>query len=142
MTTNDGTGLRAWIGHDLVDEAGHKIGSITDVYVDGDTGQPEWLAVTTGLFGTHISFVPLRGTTSSGDVLVSPWSKEEIKDAPRAEADGELSGDEEASLYRHYGMSYAASGSSPGQAAGGGEGGVTASLIGDTTPRVPTPTTR
>jgi uncharacterized protein (TIGR02271 family) len=101
--TTDQT-LRSWIGHDLVDESGDKIGRIDDVYVDNDTGRPEWIAVTTGMFGTRVSFVPLNGLTADENVLVSPWEKSHIKDAPHAEADGELSEKEEDDLYRHYGV--------------------------------------
>jgi uncharacterized protein (TIGR02271 family) len=98
--------LRGWIGHDLVDEQGSKIGRIDEVYVDHRTGQPEWIAVTTGWFGARTSFVPLRGLTSSEDVLVSPWDGDKVKDAPHAEPDGELSESEEAALYAHYDMAY------------------------------------
>jgi len=102
-TTTEKQTLRQWIGHDLVDDSGHKIGRIDDVYVDEDTNQPEWIAVTTGLFGSHISFVPLDGLSASEDVLVSQWPKDTVKDAPHAEPDGRLSEDEESALYRHYG---------------------------------------
>lgn len=35
-----------------------------------------------------------------------PYSKDQVKNAPNAEPDGELSQDEEAQLYAHYGLSY------------------------------------
>ena len=35
-----------------------------------------------------------------------PYDKQQVKDAPNAEADGALSQDEEAGLYRHYGLDY------------------------------------
>lgn len=56
------------------------------------------------MFGARTSFVPLRGLTASDDVLVSPWDKAFVKDAPHAEPDGQLSESEEASLYQHYDM--------------------------------------
>jgi len=34
------------------------------------------------------------------------YTKEQVKDAPGVEADGELSHDKEQSLYRHYGLEY------------------------------------
>jgi uncharacterized protein YrrD len=43
----------------MVDPAGGKLGTITDICLDDDTGQPEWATVTTGLFGTKQTFVPL-----------------------------------------------------------------------------------
>ena len=35
-----------------------------------------------------------------------PYDKQQVKDAPTAEPDGELSQEEEANLYRHYGLGY------------------------------------
>src|SRR3954467_12067550 len=95
--------VNSWIGLTAVGPDGDKIGKINDVYADDDTGQPEWLAVTTGLFGTKVSFVPLTDASLVGDDLQVSYTKSVVKDAPHAEADGHLSPDEEAALYRHYG---------------------------------------
>ena len=38
---------------------GDKIGSVGQVYADDADGQPTWVTVKTGLFGTSESFVPL-----------------------------------------------------------------------------------
>ena len=95
--------LDAWVGHDLVDETGTKIGKIEQIYVEDDSGQPEWLTVSTGMFGTKETFVPLRGMTSDGGVLVSPWDKSTVKDAPNIDADELLTEEEQARLYQHYG---------------------------------------
>ena len=96
----------AWIGRMLTDASGHKIGKITDIYTDDDTGQPEWLAVTTGLFGSNVSFVPVNGATSSGGGVQVPFPKDQVKQAPNAGADAMLSPEEEARLYAHYGYDY------------------------------------
>jgi sporulation protein YlmC with PRC-barrel domain len=58
--------VRHWRGGTVVDRDGDKIGSIDEVYMDQDTGEPEWLAVKTGLFGTRLSFVPLAEASRSG----------------------------------------------------------------------------
>jgi uncharacterized protein (TIGR02271 family) len=93
-----------WRGSTAVDSDGQKIGTIEEIYMDADTGRPEWLAVKTGMFGSKVSFVPIaEASASNGDVRV-PYDKQQIKEAPNAEADGELSQQEEASLYRHYGL--------------------------------------
>src|SRR3954463_16417702 len=122
MPTDQMQQLQAWRGHELVDAEGAKIGKIHEIYVDRDTGQPEWLAVATGMFGTKVSFVPLTGATAQGDRLVSRWSKDQVKDAPNAEADGELSQEEEARLYQHYGLSYGEDRSSSGLPQGQAQG--------------------
>jgi len=97
--------LQSWHGRDLIDRDGSKIGSIGDVYVDEQTGQPEWLTVKTGLFGTRESFVPIAEARAEGDTVRVPYEKSHVKDAPNVDADGALSPDEESQLYRHYGLS-------------------------------------
>ncbi len=100
------TDLRNWKGLDVVDPTGERIGEIEDIYLDEQTDQPEWLAVRTGLFGRRVSFVPLAEAQASGDAVVVPYAKEQVKDAPHAEPDGILSEEEEAALYDHYGLPY------------------------------------
>jgi uncharacterized protein (TIGR02271 family) len=102
-TLND---VQTWKGQDLQGSDGSKIGSITDVYLDRASGEPEWIAVKTGLFGSNVSFVPIREATSSGDGVTVPYSKDLVKDAPHADADGELSPEEERRLYQHYNVEF------------------------------------
>ena len=101
--------IASWRGRNAVDSDGNKIGKIEQIYIDAETGKPEWLAVTTGLFGSKVSFIPIAETSKAsedgGEVRV-PYDKQQVKDAPNAEADGELSQEEEADLYRHYGLDY------------------------------------
>jgi uncharacterized protein (TIGR02271 family) len=113
--------LAGWVGHTLVDDSGGRIGKIADLYMDEATGKPEWIAVNTGRLSSHISFVPLAGATASGDDLRVPYSVDQVKDAPDAEPDGRLSQEEEARLYRHYGMEYSEDWSPSGLSEGGGQ---------------------
>ena len=98
--------VKTWRGEQAHGRDGQKLGTIADIYLDRDTGQPEWAAIKTGLFGTKVSFAPLAEATHSGDGVQLPYTKDQLKDAPNAEADGELSQEEEAALYRHYGLDY------------------------------------
>ena len=59
MATHTREDVLSWRGRDLIDNDGDKIGSIDDIYLDRETDQPEWAVVTTGLFGTKRTFVPL-----------------------------------------------------------------------------------
>jgi uncharacterized protein (TIGR02271 family) len=91
------------IGRTVTDQQGSKIGKIGQVYLNDSTGQPEWLTVSTGLFGTRESFVPLRGADySSGDEVVVPVAKDTVKDAPSVDNDGHLDAAEEETLYQYY----------------------------------------
>lgn len=56
----------------------------------------------TGLFGSKVSFAPLRGASADGDVLRIPFEKAQVKDAPRVDPDGHLEAEEEEALFRHY----------------------------------------
>lgn len=92
-------------GGNVVDNDGDKIGSIGQIFLDDQTGRPEWVTVKTGLFGGGESFVPLRDSEVSGDDVRVPFDKDKVKDAPRiSDSDGHLSEEEEGTLYRYYGM--------------------------------------
>jgi len=96
-------------GQDLSDSEGDKIGAIDEIYLDDDTGTPEWALVSTGLFGSKSTFVPLRNATETDGSLRVPYDKAKVKDAPKLEADGHLSPSDEEGLYRYYGIEYAQS---------------------------------
>ncbi len=113
-TTEEAGQWSGWIGRELVGKDGDKIGKIAAIYLDEQTRQPEWLGVTTGLFGTHVSFVPLTTATAKDDALSVPYTKDQVKNAPRVDPDELLSEQEEERLYRHYGLAYSQSRSETG----------------------------
>ena len=98
--------VRSWEGRTMVGPDGAKIGTIESIYLDDQTGQPEWALVNTGLFGTKSSFVPLAQAASSGDQVQVPYDKQLVKDAPRVDTDQHLSEAEEQQLWTHYGLEY------------------------------------
>ena len=71
-----------FIGRTAVDPDGNKIGSVGQVYVNDQSGVPDWITVNTGLFGMKENFVPLQGSSFNGDDLVLPFGKDVVKDAP------------------------------------------------------------
>ncbi|HEX8304032.1 MAG TPA: PRC and DUF2382 domain-containing protein [Jatrophihabitans sp.] len=94
--------LQSMIGKNAVDTSGDKIGRIGQIYLDDTTGDPQWVTVSTGLFGTKESFAPLYGSSSDGDNLVLAVSKAMVKDAPNVENDGHLEESEVQALYQYY----------------------------------------
>ena len=94
------------IGKDVYDQSGDKIGSASEVYLDDESGQPEWVTVRTGLFGTKESFVPLRDADLTDDGVRVGVSKAQVKDAPKVDTDGHLSPQEEQELYHYYGLGF------------------------------------
>jgi uncharacterized protein (TIGR02271 family) len=106
--------LTGWRGREVRDPSGEKIGSVEEIYLDDQTGKPEWLAVKTGLLGSKQSFVPVEGASAADDTVTVRYDKAQVKDAPGVDPDGELSQEEEQRLYRHYGLEYGESRSESG----------------------------
>jgi uncharacterized protein (TIGR02271 family) len=113
--------VQSWRGRTMVDPGGDKLGTIDAIYLDDKTGQPEWATVTSGLFAAKAAFVPLAQAQDMGDSVQVPYVKQQVKNAPTMRADGQLSQDEEAELYRHYGLEYSEHRSDSGLPAGTGQ---------------------
>jgi len=99
MTTSqwqDVTGFSA-IGAD-----GEKIGKVGQVYLNDATGQPEWVTVSTGLFGTKESFAPLYNAQPSDGEVRLAVTKQQVKDAPNIDTDEHIGTAEIDALYQHY----------------------------------------
>jgi uncharacterized protein (TIGR02271 family) len=109
---------QAWQGRTMVDPAGDKLGTIDAIYLDDETGQPEWATVTSGMFSAKTAFVPLAQAQDTGDSVRVPYDKQQVKNAPVMQGDGSLSQDDEAQLYRHYGLEYSEHRSDSGLPAG------------------------
>jgi uncharacterized protein (TIGR02271 family) len=109
--TTDMTHEYDWQGRTLKDRNGDTIGTIDALYLDQQTDKPEWALVNTGLFGTMSSFVPLAGAAPRDEDVVVRVEAQRVKDAPKMAPDEELSEQQEAELFRHYGIDYTAEGS-------------------------------
>lgn len=93
-------------GSNVIGDDGEKVGTIQDIYLDEETGAPEWAVVSTGMLGSKANFVPLAQASKEGTDIRVPYSKDMVKGAPGMDPDGHLSQSEEAELYRYYGLDY------------------------------------
>jgi len=109
--------LTAMRGAEVYSAEGEKIGSVEEVLVDEQTGQPEWIGLGTGLFGTKRVLVPVQGAEPTDDGLRVPYSKDQVKQTPDFDAD-RISQEQEAELYSHYGLQYSHGPSDTGLPAG------------------------
>jgi PRC-barrel domain protein len=79
------------IGATAYDQAGQKVGNVSEIYYDRSTGEPEWLTVKTGLFGMKENFVPLALARPRGQGEVEfAAGKDVITGAPKIDPDGRL----------------------------------------------------
>jgi PRC-barrel domain len=106
MAAFDPATLDRWRALAIVDRDGTTVGTISEFYLDRETGYPTWALVNTGLFGASQTFVSLVHATEIADGLQVPYEKSHIKDTPRVDLHDELSPDEEATLFAHYGVEY------------------------------------
>jgi hypothetical protein len=98
-TTQD---LQNMEGRTAVDADEGKLGKIGQVYLDDRTGQPLWVTISTGMFGTKESFAPLYGSRADGDDLQLAVTKDMVKSAPGVDADGHIGKSENDALYEYY----------------------------------------
>jgi uncharacterized protein (TIGR02271 family) len=93
-------------GLQVIDSDGSKVGKVETIFLDVETSKPEWAAVKTGMFAGKTTLVPLVNASTSGDELSVPYTKDAIKSAPHHDPDLELSNQDEAELFTHYGIPY------------------------------------
>jgi hypothetical protein len=113
MAAFDPATLDRWRALAIVDRDGTTVGTISEFYLDRETGYPTWALVDTGLLGATQTFVPLVHATEIADGLQVPYEKRRIKDTPRVDLHDELSPEEEATLFAHYGVEYQPSAGEP-----------------------------
>ncbi|MDO5511485.1 PRC and DUF2382 domain-containing protein [Corynebacterium sp.] len=86
------------------DADGEKLGSVKEVYINDASGQPDFVEVGHGLFGMGSSLVPLRGHRLDGENLKLAFTKDRIEDAPSVDNDAHLTDEDQATIYRHFGL--------------------------------------
>ena len=91
-------------GKKLVDPEGGEIGEVRDVYLNHRTDQPEFALVDSGLLGRKATLVPLAGASLDGPRLWVSVEKAQVSGAPTLDPEDEISAEQEAELYHHYGI--------------------------------------
>src|SRR5262245_57712129 len=93
--------VRTWIGARLDEIGGAGVGKIEGMYVDAESGEPEWLLTKMGRFGRH-ALVPAGDAVGGvGEVWV-PYDRDFLRGAPKVDAGDELDVDRESELSAYY----------------------------------------
>jgi hypothetical protein len=99
--------LSAWRGRDLLDRDGQRIGTLEDVYFDIESDEPQFGTVKEGFLERHVTFVPLTAVTIGPDYLQVGVTRQQVRDAPNMEREGEtLTQADESLLYHYYQLNY------------------------------------
>ena len=75
------------IGKTVYSGEGDKIGKVGQVFLDDQTGQPEFLTVNTGHLRDERVVRACGGRLDHGDDVSVPYGKDKVKDAPRVDVD-------------------------------------------------------
>src|SRR5688572_9648062 len=99
-----------WRGQEVVDPNGEKLGKLEEVYYDGETDEPAFGAVKSGLVSKSLTLVPLLRATVGRDYVRVDRRKAVFKKAPSFDTGSELTLDVEAKTYEHYSLDYTPAG--------------------------------
>ncbi len=95
------------IDYSVVDQSGDSVGTLHSLWADQETGGLEFLGVKTGwLFGSnHVVPTAQAQVDEASRTIQVPYALDLIKGAPAIAADAEITEDQEAEIYRYYGVS-------------------------------------
>lgn len=96
-----------WRGHDVIDLDGEKVGQLEGIFYDVESDAAVFGLVKIGsLLSKKLALVALQGASVTPSTLRVNYQKAEVKDAPTYEPELELTVDQEAGAYQHYGLPY------------------------------------
>jgi hypothetical protein len=95
--------VKGWIGFRLDEIAGAGVGKVEGVFVDDSSGEPVWLLARMGRFGHH-TLVPGRDAVEGVGRIWVPYTRDQIRRAPKVQTSVALTADAERQLLEHYGI--------------------------------------
>jgi sporulation protein YlmC with PRC-barrel domain len=94
--------IEQWIGRDVLDADGEKVGKLSEVHFDGD--RPVVGEITTGRISKKQHLVPLREASATRDDLRVPYPKATIEGVGGPSPDGRVTHEELAGVATAYGV--------------------------------------
>jgi sporulation protein YlmC with PRC-barrel domain len=101
-----------WPGRDVLDSGGERLGGVREIYLDRETGRPEWVLV--DVDGDEARFVPLADASVESSTIRVAHSAAAIRNAPGIGPEPRIDQSEERRLYDHYGLGYSEADSGSG----------------------------
>jgi hypothetical protein len=95
--------VKAWTGYRLDEIGGGNVGKIEGAFVDAASEEPEWLIARMGRFG-HYTLIPGRDAVEGVKHVWVPYTRDQIRAAPKVDPRAELTAGGERELLAHYGI--------------------------------------
>ncbi len=94
-----------WPGRDVLDSGGERLGGVREIYLDRETGRPEWVLV--DVDHADARFVPLADAAVESSTIRVAHAATTVRTAPGIGTEPRIDQSEERRLYAHYGLGYA-----------------------------------
>jgi hypothetical protein len=94
---------RGWTGYRLDEIGGGNVGKIEGVFVDAENNEPEWLLARMGRFG-HYTLIPGRDAVAGVKHVWVPYTRDQIRAAPKVDPSAALTAGGEREMLAHYGV--------------------------------------
>jgi hypothetical protein len=131
--------VRRWKGRVALDRDGHRIGSVVEIYYDAETDEPGWALLDLEQADGKTSLVPLGEASERSVGIQLPFELATVQRAPGMPPGGRMWPQEEAGLYRYYGLDYTGASLVDLEELEDGEGNGSVDPIGDTVRVGPAP---
>src|SRR5262245_63340230 len=77
-----------WPGRDVLDSGGERLGGVREIYLDRETGHPEWVLV--DVDGDTSRFVPLADAQVGSATIQVAHTASQIRSAPGIGAESQI----------------------------------------------------
>jgi len=96
--------VTSWVGFDLDDVAGNRVGRVDGVFADADSGEAAWLIVALGRRGAKKVALPMRECAGGGGRAWTAQGQQALRDAPAVDPTRPLLREHEITICAHYGV--------------------------------------
>ena len=93
-----------WVGFDLDDVAGARVGWVCGVYADAEADGPAWLVAALGRRGAKRVAVPVRECAGAGGRAWTAQGRDALRAAPAVDPTRPLLREHEIAICSHYGI--------------------------------------
>ena len=96
--------MSSWVGFDLDDASGARVGRVQGIFVDATSGEPAWLIVALGRRGAKKVPVPMRECAGGGGRAWTAQERAKLREAPAVDPTRPLLREHEVTICAHYGV--------------------------------------
>jgi hypothetical protein len=94
----------SWVGFELDDRDGERVGSVHGVYVDTESGEPVWLVASLGRRGQKMVAIPHSDCAAGAGRVWAAHRRDVLREAPGVDPGRPLLREHELTICSHYGI--------------------------------------